>query len=71
MRTPKDRTDLLYKFSLTEYVPETHWNTSRIFEIDPNMNKQFFDVDKDLIKYNITMPDAPKFILWNIPQHTK
>ena len=74
MRTPKDRTDLLYKFSLTDYVPETHWNTSRIFELNPDMNRHLFILDPDMntpIKYSQTMPDASKFILWNIPQHTK
>lgn len=72
MRTPKDRTNLLYKFSLTDYVPEAHWNTSRMFEIDPNMNRHLFILDPDMnIKYNQTMSDAPKFILWDIPQYTK
>jgi hypothetical protein len=74
MRTPKDRTDLLYKFSLTEYVPEAHWNASRIFEIDPNMNRHLFILDPVMngtIKYNQTMPDARKFVLSDIPQYTK
>jgi hypothetical protein len=71
MRTLKDRTTLLYKFSLTDYVPETHWNTSRDFKLEENLNKQNFKIEDNLVKYNITMPDAPKFILWDIPQYKK
>lgn len=66
---PENKAMLLYKFSLKEYVPETHWTTNRGFELDELLSKKDFEIEENLIKFNQDMPDAKKFVLWNIPQY--